>query len=122
MKKLEIFDPAMCCQTGVCGPATDPELLRVAAVIGAMRKMGAEILRYNAASQPEDFVNNKPVAAILEKEGADVLPVTVLDGKIVKAGEYPTNDEFAKWLGVKISDEANDAPGDETCRCDSSCC
>ena len=33
MKKIEIFDPAMCCSTGVCGPSVNPELIRVAAVV-----------------------------------------------------------------------------------------
>ena len=32
MSKLEIFDPAMCCSTGVCGPSVDPELLRVSTI------------------------------------------------------------------------------------------
>ena len=27
MAKMIIFDPAMCCLTGVCGPAIDPELI-----------------------------------------------------------------------------------------------
>ena len=33
MKKIEIFDPAMCCSTGVCGPGVDPELLRMATMV-----------------------------------------------------------------------------------------
>jgi hypothetical protein len=28
---LCVFDPAMCCSTGVCGPSVDPELARFAA-------------------------------------------------------------------------------------------
>lgn len=33
MNKMIIFDPAMCCSTGVCGPSVNPELLRVATVL-----------------------------------------------------------------------------------------
>ena len=121
MGKLEIFDPAMCCPTGVCGPAVDPELLRVAAVMSALQKEGAAVQRYNPASQPEEFVRNKAVSSVLEKEGADSLPVTLLDGKVVKVGEYPTNDEFAEWLGVKISGKTDD--DNESCCCgDPVCC
>ncbi len=29
MSVIEIFDPAMCCSTGVCGPSIDTELMRV---------------------------------------------------------------------------------------------
>lgn len=28
MKKIEIFDPAMCCPTGLCGPNINPDLMR----------------------------------------------------------------------------------------------
>jgi hypothetical protein len=31
MMKLEIFDPAMCCSTGVCGVDVDPVLAQFAA-------------------------------------------------------------------------------------------
>ena len=119
MGKLEIFDPAMCCPTGVCGPAMDPELLRVAAVMGALQREGEEVQRYNAASQPEEFVRNEAVSSVLEKEGAGALPVTLLDGKVVKVGEYPTNYEFAEWLGVKIPGQTDD---DEGCCCGGSAC
>ena len=31
MSKLEVFDPAMCCSTGVCGVDVDPVLVQFAA-------------------------------------------------------------------------------------------
>ena len=31
MTHLQVFDPPMCCSTGVCGPQVDPELPRFAA-------------------------------------------------------------------------------------------
>lgn len=40
MKQVEIFDPAMCCSTGVCDPSIDPELLRVATVISNLKEKG----------------------------------------------------------------------------------
>jgi hypothetical protein len=119
VKKVEIFDPAMCCSTGVCGPAVDPELLRVATVVNTLERQGAKIKRYNAASEPQAFVNNKTVSSILEKEGADVLPITLLDGVTVKTREYPTNDEFSSWSGIKISGKPD---GDCCCCSDSSKC
>ena len=108
MKKIEIFDPAMCCSTGVCGPSIDPELLRVATVVSVLQEKGASVKRHNLASEPQDFVANKTIAAILEKEGADVLPVTLLDGEIVKKKVYPTNVEFAAWTGVVVEAESTE--------------
>ncbi len=35
MKKIEIFDPAMCCPTGLCGTNINPELMRIAVTLRA---------------------------------------------------------------------------------------
>ena len=49
MKKVEIFDPAMCCSTGVCGPGVDPELTRVASAVYSLRtKRNFDIKRYQS--------------------------------------------------------------------------
>ena len=105
MKKIEIFDPAMCCSTGVCGPGIDPELLRVATVVSSLQERGVSIRRHNLASEPQDFISNKTIAAVLEKEGADILPVTILDDEIIKKRAYPTNAEFAAWTEIEVADE-----------------
>ena len=101
MKKMIIFDPAMCCSTGVCGPSVNVELLRVATLINNLKKRGILIERYNLTSNPQAFVDNKKVNEMLDKEGTDVLPITMVDGEIVKTKDYPTNEEFYKLLGIK---------------------
>lgn len=40
MRKIEIFEPVMCCSTGVCGPGVDKELLRVATFINQLEGEG----------------------------------------------------------------------------------
>lgn len=100
MKYMSIFDPAMCCPTGVCGPGVDPELLRVATVISQLREQGVQLERFNLAQQPQAFIANSLVSAALDKEGVEVLPITIVNGDIVKTKAYPTNEEFATWCGV----------------------
>lgn len=102
MKNIEIFDPAMCCSTGVCGPSIDPELLRMATLINALKEKGFMIKRHGLANEPQEFVSNKVINDILQKEGSAILPVTLVEGAIVKTKEYPTNEEFAKWLGTEM--------------------
>ena len=58
MKKIEIFDPAMCCSTGVCGPSVDPELIRVSVAVNNLKNKGIDVTRYNLASEPDAFANN----------------------------------------------------------------
>jgi len=100
MAKVEIFDPALCCPTGVCGPSVDPELTRVATAIFLLEKKEYDIKRYNLGADPGKFVESIEVNKVLHEKGSESLPVTVVDGKIVKIGSYPTNEEFAQWFGV----------------------
>lgn len=104
MSKVEIFDPALCCPTGVCGPSVDPELTRVATSIFMLDKKGYDIKRYNLGTEPGNFVENIEVNKILHEKGPDSLPITLVDGRVVKEGKYPSNDEFAVWFGVKAED------------------
>ncbi|HCL4437521.1 transcriptional regulator [Clostridium botulinum] len=100
MKKMIIFDPAMCCSTGVCGPSVDPELLRVATTINRLKSNGVLVERYNLTSNPQIFVDNKEINEILNREGVEILPVTMVDGIVVKTKAYPTNKEFCELLDI----------------------
>ncbi|MBS4203676.1 arsenite efflux transporter metallochaperone ArsD [Lederbergia citrea] len=104
MLKVEIFDPAMCCSTGVCGPIVDPELTRVASAVFSLGKKGYEIIRYNLANDPGAFAGNNEITKILNEKGSDALPVTLVNNEVKKVGEYPTNDELSEWFGVKAED------------------
>lgn len=103
MKKLSIYDPAMCCPTGMCGVSIDPEFLRVATTLHTLRKNGVEVHRYNLSSTPEEFVKNKIVNDYINQNGADVLPLTVLEDVVVLTKRYPTNIEMTEMLGIPAS-------------------
>ncbi len=103
MVKMIIFDPAMCCSTGLCGPVIDLELLRISTVISNLEKNGVKVERYNLNSNLQAFVDNIVIHEILNRDGVDVLPVTIVDGKVVKTNKYPTNDELLKFLDVPES-------------------
>lgn len=102
MKTIEIFDPAMCCTTGVCGPSIDTELMRVATTINSLKDKGITIKRYGLSTEPQAFISNQTINDVLQAEGAESLPVTLVDGKVAKTKTYPTNSEFAEWLGVVV--------------------
>ena len=100
MKKMIIFDPAMCCPTGVCGPSVDPDLLRVSRVINRLERNGVIVERHNLTNNPQIFVDNIVINEMLNKEGIEILPVTVLDGVVVKTQAYPTDEEFCSFLDI----------------------
>ncbi|HEX3076651.1 MAG TPA: arsenite efflux transporter metallochaperone ArsD [Lachnospiraceae bacterium] len=103
MKKMQIFEPAMCCSTGLCGVGVDPELLRISTVLNSLQKNGVIVDRFNLSNAPQEFITNEVVNIFINEKGVDDLPVTVLDGEIVVTGRYPKNEEFIKLLEIPSS-------------------
>ncbi|HEY9837243.1 MAG TPA: arsenite efflux transporter metallochaperone ArsD, partial [Vampirovibrionales bacterium] len=90
MNKIEVFDPAMCCSTGVCGPDVDQKFVDFAANVDWGTGQGIKIQRYNLGQQPLEFANNPTVKSFLERSGVDALPLILVEGEIALAGRYPT--------------------------------
>ena len=125
MGEIEIFDPAMCCSTGVCGPSVNPELIRVAAVVENLKKEGIDITRHNLSSEPQAFVQNTIVNTELNDKGTEILPITIVDGVIVKESGYLTNKEFAECLKIgidKIQSGQDTAQNSKCCCSSNDCC
>ncbi|MGE9293549.1 MAG: arsenite efflux transporter metallochaperone ArsD [Puniceicoccales bacterium] len=102
MKKLEIYDPALCCSTGVCGPSPDSALSEFASALKLLRDK-AEAVRYNLAQEPGAFAANPLVKGILERDGTEALPVVLVDGKLVMTGVYPSAVQLKQLLGLSPS-------------------
>ena len=103
MKEMQIFEPALCCETGICGTSVDPELLRITTVIDRLKQNGFIVRRFNLNSAPMEFVSNPMVNAFLNQKGAEALPVVLVDGSIVIEGRYPTNEEILTLLELPSS-------------------
>jgi hypothetical protein len=100
MRNLQVFDPPLCCPTGVCGPAVDPALPRFAADLDWLRQQGVAVERFNLAQQPAAFAGQPHVQAALAEEGTNCLPLLLVDGRVVSRGSYPTRDALAAWVGL----------------------
>jgi len=128
MKEMIIFEPAMCCSTGLCGPGVDRQLLRVSSIINNLKNNGILVQRYNLSSNPQMFVDNKEINEMLNKEGVEVLPVTMVDGIVVKTNIYPTDEEFSNLLDVPVSSlksvikKPSIKKPSNGCGCDGGCC
>ena len=103
MKIMKIYEPAMCCSTGLCGVGVDPELLRISTVLNTLKNNGVHVDRFNLTNAPQEFVTNKTVNSFVKEKGVEGLPVIVLDGEIIITGRYPSNEEFVKLLNVPES-------------------
>jgi hypothetical protein len=102
MKKISIYEPAMCCPTGLCGVGIDSELLRISTVLNKLKKTGVKIERYNLTDSPMQFVTNKAANKLINEKGVDELPFIFVDEELVIAGRYPTNQELAEYLDISV--------------------
>ena len=100
MPKIEVFDPAMCCCTGVCGPSVDPRLARFSADLDWLKSQGVSVERFNLAQQPAAFAEDHAVRSALETKGEAGLPLVTVNGDIKSTGVYPSRAELAEWAGV----------------------
>lgn len=124
MKKLEVYEPAMCCSTGVCGVDVDPLLVQFAADLQWLSEQGVEIARYNLSQQPQAFAANQDVVKEMEA-GMDRLPVVLVDGHIVSAGVYLSRSQLMQKLALTPeTTDRHSIPAIESgcCKPNSGCC
>lgn len=97
---LEIYDPAMCCSTGVCGSDVDSTLVDFANDLKWLKSKGIEVKRFNLGHEPEAFKSNPEVLIRLKNEGSDILPIILVNHKVTSEGGYPNREQLCNWLGI----------------------
>ena len=121
MKVIKIYEPSMCCSTGVCGPSVDTELLRITALMNQLNVKTKRVERYNLSDHPMAFVENNLVNQLLNEKGVEVLPITVFEGKVIKTGAYPSTKEIKDLLGVTVERKKFIKVETSSC-CQEGCC
>ena len=109
MKSIQVYDPAMCCSTGICGPDIDPDLVNFAGMLAQLAQHGVSVERYNLAQQPASFAANAGVKMLLQAGGTAVLPLIFWDGDLKLKGRYPNREERTAWLHTAFAGEEKEA-------------
>ena len=131
MAAIAVFEPALCCNTGVCGEDVDQNLVTFTADMAWLLEQGASITRHNLANDPMAFAHNEAVKRFLEIAGSAGLPLVLVDGVTVATGRYPTRAELARWAGLDapasvpagaINLGLSDSSESSSCCGDSGCC
>ncbi|WP_448505380.1 arsenite efflux transporter metallochaperone ArsD [Immundisolibacter sp.] len=120
MTVIQVYDPALCCSTGVCGVDVDQALVSFSADVDWAKQNGAQIERFNLAQQPMAFAENAVVKSFLERSGQEALPLVLIDGEMALAGRYPTRKELARWAG--IVETADNQAAKANCCAGTRCC
>lgn len=121
MTTVTVYDPPMCCSTGVCGPEVDPKLAQFAGDLDWLKAQGVEVQRINLAQEPARFVENATVKAILNRSEGDELPAILIGDRLIASGRYPSRDELAAIAGIQAMPQAAEITG-EPKAATSSCC
>ena len=119
MKKLEVYDPAMCCSTGICGPEVDPALVKFAADLLWVAEQNITVQRHNLGQEPQAFAANPAIVKELEA-GMDRLPIITFDGHIISTGVYLSREQLAQKLGLMAAQPVKAAGS--CCSPKSGCC
>jgi hypothetical protein len=123
MSKVQIYDKAMCCSTGICGPQVDPVLPRFAADLDWLKSQGNSVSRFNLSQTPAEFASNEVVKKMLGDEGVNCLPLVIVDDRVVSRSEYPSRENLAMWTGTTMKPEATLPLADSGGCCgDTGCC
>ena len=126
MTHLDVFDPPMCCSSGVCGPSVDPLLAAFASDVDWLASQGVTVTRHNLAQDPQAFVAQPLVKDLLQREGDACLPLVIANGEIVGHAAYPGRDELARIAGVApVASHAKARirlPAGGCCKPGSGCC
>lgn len=90
---MEIFE------TGFADPS-DPEELRITAVLSRLEEHGVSIKRHSRRSLPEMSTGTSVVGNLVSRHGVSVLPVTLVNGFAMITGRYPSNEEIRQILNL----------------------
>jgi AhpD family alkylhydroperoxidase len=99
-RRLQVYDPAMCCSTGVCGVDVDTALVRFAADLKWLQEQGVTVERFSLSQAPMAFMENELVKQAITDKGEAALPMVLTDGQVSSMGRYPGRQELATWVGV----------------------
>ena len=119
MRRIELYEGAMCCETGVCGPSVDEQLITFREDLRWAETKGAMVARHNLTSDPDAFVANPKITGLMQAFGENALPVLVIDGEIAAYGSYPTRDQLATLLDETATVAAPAPAKSSGCGCSS---
>jgi hypothetical protein len=100
MKELVIFEGPMCCSTGICGPNPDKELIDINETLKKLAEeyKSLKITRASMSFNPQLFLQTAEIKDLVKANGPAILPITMLNGKIVKKEKYPKYAELKSFI------------------------
>lgn len=99
-KKITIYEMGGCCSTSLTDPGKYENLERLNQSEAQLKAAGIVLDRVNVAQKPQSFSEDTALGEFTLGKGAEVFPVTVVDGKVVKSADFPSDAELSIWTGI----------------------
>lgn len=100
MTTITVYDPPMCCSTGICGAEVDQKLVDLAADLDWLKAQGVSVRRFGLSREPAEFAANDAIRQIMQDSDGDDLPAFLVDGVLKTKARYPARAELAEWVGL----------------------
>ena len=110
MTTVTVYDPPMCCSTGICGTDVEQQLITFAADLDWLKSQGVTVRRINLSQEPTAFTMNEEINVLMQTSGGDDLPAILVDGQMVSKARYPDRKEMAALSNLPFEDQATAAP------------
>lgn len=101
-KKITIYEMGGCCSTSLVNPGNYSDLERLDQDTQLLKANAIDLLRVNVALKPQSLTDEPALGAFLKDKGMDAFPVTVVDGRVVKSADLPSQQELSAWTGIQI--------------------
>ena len=106
--ELIIYEGAMCCSTGLCGPEPDQDLIAFSETLKRLQSEYGEkltIMRASLTFNSLVFLSHPEIARLVKENGPEVLPITTLNGEIIARQKYLKYVEIVKFMEERLQDK-----------------
>lgn len=104
--ELIIYEGAMCCSTGVCGPEPDQNLIAFSETLKRLQNEYGErltIMRASLTFNSLIFMAHPEIARLVKEKGPEILPITTINGEIIAGQKYLKYEELKAAIEEKAS-------------------
>lgn len=97
---VELYEmPA--CSDPLAADVANPALREINRVVKELESEGVIVHRYWPSENITPFMRNPQVAALMYRQRLKALPITVVNGSVIKVESYPAIDELRAALAGK---------------------
>jgi hypothetical protein len=97
---LIIYEGAMCCSTGICGPEPDKVLIEFNETLQKIHREFDEVnvVRASISFNVNLFLEKNEIVELVKEHGPSILPITTINGGLIAKQRYLTYEELKKAL------------------------